>query len=63
MLRKSGIPLSVLIQPDKIFFQKLAHHKAVPAQPGVVFYNEICHKPLFSQFHDFHKGRSCERNT
>ena len=50
------------VQPDKIFFQKLAYHKAVPAQPGVVFDHQICHKPLLGQLHDFHEGRPCERN-
>ena len=50
------------IQPYKIFFQELAHHKAVTAQPGVVFDHQICHKPLLGQLHDFHEGRPCERN-
>ena len=50
------------VQPDKIFLQKLAHHKAIPAQPGMVFDHQICHKPLFSQFHDFHESWTGERN-
>ena len=50
------------VQPDKIFFQKLPHHKTVPAQPGMVFHNKVCHKPLFGQFHDFHEGWTGERN-
>ena len=51
------------VQPDEIFFQKLTYHKTVPAQPGVVFDNKVCHKPLFSQFHDFHESRTGERNA
>ena len=51
------------IQPDKIFFQKLAHHKAVAAQPGMIFHHKICYKALFSQFHDLHKSRTGKRNT
>jgi hypothetical protein len=51
------------VQPDKIFLQELAHHKAIPAQPGMVFDHQICHKPLFSQFHDFHESWTGERNS
>ena len=51
------------VQPDKIFFQKLPHHKTVAPQPGVVFHNEVCHKPLFGQLHDFHESRTGERNA